>query len=71
MQIGRPEPGASPSPTIVIYRPTEVGDHRHGPRAPDRFPAMSANRLSGSPSAYLQSAAHQPIHWYPWSAEAF
>jgi uncharacterized protein len=32
---------------------------------------MSANRLSGSPSAYLQSAAHQPIHWYPWGAEAF
>lgn len=32
---------------------------------------MSANRLGQSPSAYLQSAAHQPIHWYPWSAEAF
>jgi len=32
---------------------------------------MSANRLSGSPSAYLQSAAHQPIHWYPWGREAF
>jgi uncharacterized protein YyaL (SSP411 family) len=32
---------------------------------------MSANRLAGSPSAYLQSAAHQPIHWYPWGREAF
>ena len=32
---------------------------------------MSANRLAQSGSAYLQSAAHQPIHWYPWSAEAF
>jgi uncharacterized protein YyaL (SSP411 family) len=32
---------------------------------------MSANRLAPSPSAYLQSAAHQPIHWYPWSPEAF
>jgi uncharacterized protein YyaL (SSP411 family) len=32
---------------------------------------MSANRLAQSPSAYLQSAAHQPIHWYPWSNEAF
>ena len=32
---------------------------------------MSANRLAQSPSAYLQSAAHQPIHWYPWSPEAF
>jgi uncharacterized protein len=32
---------------------------------------MNANRLSGSPSAYLQSAAHQPIHWYPWGREAF
>jgi uncharacterized protein len=32
---------------------------------------MSTNRLSASPSAYLQSAAHQPIHWYPWGTEAF
>jgi uncharacterized protein YyaL (SSP411 family) len=32
---------------------------------------MSANRLAGSQSAYLQSAAHQPIHWYPWGDEAF
>jgi hypothetical protein len=29
------------------------------------------NRLSDSASAYLRSAAHQPIHWYPWGAEAF
>jgi uncharacterized protein len=32
---------------------------------------MNANRLAESPSAYLQSAAHQPIHWFPWSTEAF
>jgi uncharacterized protein len=32
---------------------------------------MSTNRLASSPSAYLQSAAHQPIHWYPWGKEAF
>jgi len=32
---------------------------------------MSTNRLAPSPSAYLQSAAHQPIHWYPWGQEAF
>ncbi len=32
---------------------------------------MSSNRLAASPSAYLQSAAHQPIHWFPWSEEAF
>jgi uncharacterized protein len=32
---------------------------------------MSTNRLSQSSSAYLQSAAHQPIHWYPWGPEAF
>lgn len=30
-----------------------------------------SNRLAGSSSAYLQSAAHQPIHWFPWGAEAF
>jgi uncharacterized protein len=31
----------------------------------------SGNRLAAAASAYLQSAAHQPIHWYPWSDEAF
>ena len=30
-----------------------------------------SNRLADSSSAYLQSAAHQPIHWYPWGPEAF
>jgi uncharacterized protein YyaL (SSP411 family) len=29
------------------------------------------NRLADQPSAYLQSAAHQPVHWLPWSDEAF
>jgi uncharacterized protein YyaL (SSP411 family) len=32
---------------------------------------MSTNRLSSAASAYLQSAAHQPIHWYPWGDDAF
>ena len=32
---------------------------------------MTTNRLADSDSAYLQSAAHQPIHWYPWGPEAF
>ena len=31
----------------------------------------SGNRLASAASAYLRSAAHQPIHWYPWSDEAF
>ena len=29
------------------------------------------NHLGEAASAYLRSAAHQPIHWYPWGAEAF
>jgi hypothetical protein len=29
------------------------------------------NQLASEPSAYLKSAAHQPVHWLPWSAEAF
>ncbi|HTC24687.1 MAG TPA: thioredoxin domain-containing protein, partial [Gemmatimonadales bacterium] len=29
------------------------------------------NRLGDAPSAYLRSAAHQPIHWYPWGDDAF
>jgi len=32
---------------------------------------MSPNRLATAASAYLQSAAHQPVHWYPWGEEAF
>jgi uncharacterized protein len=32
---------------------------------------MTSNRLASAASAYLQSAAHQPIHWYPWGEEAF
>jgi uncharacterized protein YyaL (SSP411 family) len=31
---------------------------------------MPSNRLGEAASAYLQSAAHQPIHWYPWGDEA-
>ncbi|MGE5926763.1 MAG: thioredoxin domain-containing protein [Gemmatimonadota bacterium] len=32
---------------------------------------MSAHRLATAASAYLQSASHQPIDWYPWGGEAF
>ena len=32
---------------------------------------MTTNRLATATSAYLKSAAHQPIHWYPWGDEAF
>jgi uncharacterized protein len=34
------------------------------------LPAMS-NRLATERSAYLRSAAHQPIHWFPWGDDAF
>jgi len=30
-----------------------------------------ANLLAGSASAYLRSAAHQPVHWLPWGEPAF
>jgi hypothetical protein len=29
------------------------------------------NRLEGAAAAYLASAAHQPVAWYPWSEDAF
>ncbi len=32
---------------------------------------MSTNRLGAAGSAYLRSAAHQPVHWFPWGTEAF
>ena len=31
----------------------------------------ASNRLIHERSPYLQSAAHQPVRWYPWSEEAF
>ena len=30
-----------------------------------------SNRLASAQSAYLHSASHQPIHWFPWGPEAF
>src|SRR5438874_3043827 len=30
-----------------------------------------SNQLSGESSAYLKSAAHQPVHWHPWNDAAF
>jgi uncharacterized protein YyaL (SSP411 family) len=32
---------------------------------------MGTNRLAGAASAYLRSAAHQPVEWHPWEADAF
>ena len=29
------------------------------------------NALATSPSSYLRSARHQPIHWHSWGPEAF
>src|SRR2546428_8898802 len=29
------------------------------------------NLLASEPSAYLQSAAHQPVHWHPWGEAVF
>ncbi|HEX7126326.1 MAG TPA: thioredoxin domain-containing protein [Thermodesulfobacteriota bacterium] len=31
----------------------------------------TTNRLATQTSPYLRSAAHQPVHWYPWGEEAF
>jgi uncharacterized protein YyaL (SSP411 family) len=30
-----------------------------------------SNLLASEASAYLKSAAHQPVHWQPWGDEAF
>ncbi len=32
---------------------------------------MTANLLASEPSAYLKSAAHQPVQWHPWGDAAF
>jgi len=32
---------------------------------------VASNQLASEPSAYLKSAAHQPVHWAPWGDAAF
>ena len=32
---------------------------------------MGTNSLASAASAYLQSAALQPVHWFPWGPQAF
>ena len=32
---------------------------------------MGSNRLGTAPSAYLRSAAHQPVWWHSWGVEPF
>ena len=32
---------------------------------------MTSNRLGEATSAYLKSAAHQPVHWFPWGEAPF
>jgi len=32
---------------------------------------VPSNQLASEPSAYLKSAAHQPVHWSPWGDAAF
>ena len=50
--------------TAVRPPPLRAADHqRHG--SPRYLWPMTSNRLAHAASAYLQSAAHQPIHWYP------
>ncbi|MGH7673384.1 MAG: DUF255 domain-containing protein, partial [Gemmatimonadales bacterium] len=34
-------------------------------------PPVKPNLLAAEPSAYLRSAGHQPVHWFPWSEAAF
>jgi len=36
-----------------------------------RSPTTVATRLANETSAYLRSATHQPVDWYPWGEEAF
>jgi uncharacterized protein len=38
---------------------------------PDTQSTAHPSRLANEQSAYLRSAAHQPVDWYPWGEEAF
>jgi hypothetical protein len=41
------------------------------PTTSERSPRTGGWRLADQPSAYLRSAAGQPIDWYPWGSEPF
>ncbi len=49
---------------IGILSVTRCASSREEPKKP-------VNRLAQSNSPYLRSAAHQLVHWYEWSEEAF
>src|SRR5947208_3235946 len=60
MGTGGIEAAPVPRPPSPIPRP-----------ASGRFLSSMANLLASEPSAYLKSAAHQPVHWHPWGHAAF
>lgn len=68
---------ADPSPSPALVQGTAIADPG-GARA-ENLPRYAQgasrpggpNRLAHEKSAYLRSAAHQPIDWHPWGEEAF
>ena len=58
----------SVSASLLLAR---VGPHLKQNAGHDGAVTMTANRLGSEPSAYLKSAARQPVAWRPWGEEAF
>lgn len=62
---GDPYPPPAPAAAAEAAAPAVAG----AGRTPAEVRA-AGNHLVGEPSPYLQQHAHNPIDWYPWSAEA-
>ena len=66
----------TPTKTVDVESPpvakTSVGAHpaEKNPASPHHSTKHPANRLAKETSPYLLAHAHNPVDWYPWSAEA-
>jgi uncharacterized protein len=63
LAFGCRAPSRAPKGERAASAPTDA------PRSPAQI-RREGNHLLGSGSAYLQLHAHNPVDWYPWSAEA-
>src|SRR2546430_10693654 len=74
-----PEPWSGTSSSRDGRRGMRDGWHRSSTRpaspiprpASGRFLSRMPNLLATEPSAYLKSAAPQPVHWHPWADAPF
>ena len=56
---------------VALITVVAVAVRREKPMATATQTHKHTNRLINESSPYLLQHAHNPVQWYPWSAEAF